>query len=170
MVFRVKISIAICFIILCTFSLKLYYKKKHLDYFYNSFWEHIHSSYNLGESAILDTNSVLLFITKDGDVGYFCFDAFTNKTAKYKYSIIDRKTPIEMSGYLKPDKHNCGYTFVLHDKVEERNASFFWHPPNELFFGVDMAFSAITNKSFKDTFSVDMTNNIPWIKVEALGL
>jgi len=169
MVLKVKIVITVCFILLCAFFIKRYYEKKSLDDFYNKIWENIPSSYNFGDSVVLDTNSVLLFVNNNGMVGYFYFDAFTNKTATYKYSIINAKPFGEISGYLKPDKDNLGNTLVLHDGVDERNVNFFWHPPNELFFGVDMAFSTITNKSFKDIFSVDMTNDIPWEKLEILG-
>jgi hypothetical protein len=165
----IKIVIAVCLVLLCTFFIKRYYEKKSLDDFYNSFWENISSSYNYGDSVALDTDSVLLFVTKNGMVGYFCFDAFTNKTATYKYSIINAKPSAEITGYLKPDKDNLGRMIVLNDGVEDRNIKFGWFPPNELGFHIDMDLAIITNKSFKDNFTVDMTNDLSWTKSDGFG-
>ncbi len=130
------------------------------------------TSVSLDETSVsLDLNRALVFVLKDGRLGYLYFTGIRSNDANYFMIVNDGKDKM-------PDEKTG-----LHGKLCVRSLSFwkakkmpcvkldgkclfYWTPPANLFFTEKIIRSAIVDKKNLQKARTDFTNELSWVVVE----
>lgn len=129
-------------------------------------------SVSLDETSVsLDLNRALVFVLKDGRLGFLYFTGIRSNDATYFMLMNDgnENMPDEKNG-LHGTLSMRSFSFLKAKKMPcvqlDEKCLFYWTPPANLFFTERIIRSAIVDKQILQKGRNDFTNELSWVVVK----